>query len=153
LYAEHLGTEAGFYDDSYSDFGRLSMEIWRACRLVVDTGIHYMGWTREQAVDYLRANTALSEHDIRSEVDRYIGWPGQALAYKTGEMKIRALRAEAEKRLGERFDLRAFHDVVLVNGAVPLPVLDGVVKKWIADQIQDVDGKGPSVATPSSKAN
>ena len=92
LYAEHLGTEAGFYDDPYSDFGRLSMEIWRACRLVVDTGIHYMGWTREQAVDYLRANTALSEHDIRSEVDRYIGWPGQALAYKTGEMKIRALR-------------------------------------------------------------
>ena len=143
LYAEHLGTEAGFYDDPYSDFGRLTMEIWRACRLVVDTGIHYMGWTREQAVEYMRANSAQSEHDIRSEVDRYIGWPGQALAYKTGEMKIRSLRADAEKQLGDRFDLRAFHDVVLANGAVPLPVLDGVVKQWIVEQLRDLDSKGP----------
>jgi uncharacterized protein (DUF885 family) len=152
LYAEHLGTEAGFYDDPYSDFGRLTMEIWRACRLVVDTGIHYMGWTREQAVEYMRANSAQSEHDIRSEVDRYIGWPGQALAYKTGEMKIRSLRADAESQLGDRFDLRAFHDVVLANGAVPLPVLDGVVKQWIAEQLRGSGGKEPA-ASPSSSAN
>jgi uncharacterized protein (DUF885 family) len=136
LYAEHLGLEAGFYDDPYTDFGRLTMEAWRACRLVVDTGIHYMGWSREKAVDYMRANTAMSEHDIRSEVDRYIGWPGQALAYKTGEMKFRALRADAEKQLGERFDIRAFHDVVLAGGGVPLPVLDANVKQWIATQIK-----------------
>jgi uncharacterized protein (DUF885 family) len=153
LYAEHLGLEAGFYDDPYSDFGRLTMEAWRACRLVVDTGIHYMGWTREQAVDYMRANTAMSDHDIRSEVDRYIGWPGQALAYKTGEMKIRALRADAEKQLGERFDLRAFHDVVLASGGVPLPVLDSNVKQWIAAQLQDAGGRSANAKASSGTAN
>ncbi|HEY4233366.1 MAG TPA: DUF885 domain-containing protein, partial [Lacipirellulaceae bacterium] len=153
LYAEHLGLEAGFYDDPYSDFGRLTMEVWRACRLVVDTGIHYMGWTREQAVEYMRANSAMSEHDIRSEVDRYIGWPGQALAYKTGEMKIRALRADAEKELGEKFDLRAFHDVVLASGGVPLPVLEANVKQWIAGQLGERDGHGASAASSSGAAN
>jgi uncharacterized protein (DUF885 family) len=131
LYAERLGLEAGFYKDPYSDFGRLTMEAWRACRLVVDTGIHYLGWTREQAIEYMRANSAMSLHDIRSEVDRYIGWPGQALAYKTGQMKISELRAEAEKQLGERFDVRAFHDVVLGSGAIPLDLLDRNVRAWI----------------------
>jgi len=122
------------YDDPYSDFGRLTMEIWRACRLVVDTGIHYFGWTRQQAIDYLHDNSAMSLHNIRAEVDRYIGWPGQALAYKTGEMKIRELRNMAEKRLGERFDIRAFHDVVLGSGAVPLDVLERQVEAWVDRQ-------------------
>jgi uncharacterized protein (DUF885 family) len=133
LYSERLGLEAGFYKDPYSNFGRLTMEIWRACRLVVDTGIHHLGWTREQAIEYMRANSAMPLHDIRSEVDRYIGWPGQALAYKTGEMKIRQLRKEAESQLGEKFDVRAFHDVVLGGGAVPLGVLEKNVQAWIAD--------------------
>jgi uncharacterized protein (DUF885 family) len=145
LYAEHLGLDAGFYEDPYSNFGRLTMEAWRACRLVVDTGIHSMGWTREQAVDYMKANTALSDHDVRSEVDRYIGWPGQALAYKTGEMKIRALRADAEKQLGEKFDLRAFHDMMLASGGVPLPVLEENVNQWLAAQLH-----GPSGGTASA---
>lgn len=133
LYAERLGLEAGFYKDPYSNFGRLTMEMWRACRMVVDTGIHHMGWTREQAVEFMRTNSAMSVHDIRSEVDRYIGWPGQALAYKTGEMKISALRKEAEKELGEKFDVRAFHDVVIGSGAVPLDVLEKNVQAWIAE--------------------
>lgn len=131
LYAERLGRELGFYEDPYSDFGRLSMENWRACRLVVDTGIHYYGWTRQQAIDYLHDNTALSLHNIRAEVDRYITWPGQALAYKTGEMKIRELRQQAAEKFGERFDIRAFHDVVLGSGAVPLDVLEANVNAWI----------------------
>lgn len=134
LYSERLGLEAGFYKDPYSNFGRLTMEIWRACRLVVDTGIHHLGWTREQAIEYMRANSAMPLHDIRSEVDRYIGWPGQALAYKTGEMKIRQLRKEAESQLGEKFDVRAFHDVVLGGGAVPLGVLEKNVQAWIAER-------------------
>src|SRR5690606_7155180 len=113
LYSERLGFDLGFYTDPYSDFGRLTMEMWRSCWLVVDTGIHYLGWTREQAIDFMRENSAMSLHNIRSEVDRYIGWPGQALAYKTGELKIRELRAMAENELGDRFDVRAFHDVVL----------------------------------------
>jgi uncharacterized protein (DUF885 family) len=132
LYAERLGREVGFYQDPYSEFGRLTFEMWRACRLVVDTGIHYYGWTRQQAIDYLQQHTALSLHDISTEVDRYITWPGQALAYKIGEMKIRELRAMAEDKLGERFDLRAFHDVVLGSGAVPLDVLEANVEDWIA---------------------
>jgi uncharacterized protein (DUF885 family) len=132
LYSEHLGLEAGFYKDPYSDFGRLTYEMWRACRLVVDTGLHAKGWTRPQALDYLAANTALSRHEIRTEVDRYISWPGQALAYKTGELKIRELRAKAERELGGRFDLRAFHDAVLANGAVPLSVLEEQVDEFIA---------------------
>ena len=134
LYAERLGLEAGFYEDPYSDFGRLTMEIWRACRLVVDTGIHYFGWSREQAIAYMTDNSALSEHNIRSEVDRYISWPGQALAYKMGELKIRELRKMAEERLGERFDLRAFHDMLLGSGAVPLDVLEANVQAWVEGQ-------------------
>jgi len=137
LYAERLGLEAGFYEDPYSDFGRLTMEIWRAARLVVDTGMHYKGWTRQQAIDYMAANSAMSMHEIRSEIDRYIGWPGQALAYKTGELKIRELRALAEERLGERFDVRAFHDAVLENGAVPLTTLETLIHEWIEEQTAD----------------
>lgn len=134
LYSERLGLEMGFYKDPYSDFGRLTMEIWRAGRLVVDTGIHYLGWTRDEAIKFMLANSAMSEHNVRAEIDRYIGWPGQALAYKTGELKIRELRAEAEESLGENFDARLFHDVVLGSGAVPLDVLDENVKAWIAKQ-------------------
>jgi uncharacterized protein (DUF885 family) len=132
LYSERLGLESGFYKDPYSDFGRLTMEMWRACRLVVDTGMHYLGWTREQAVEYMRTNSALPLHDIRAEVDRYVGWPGQALAYKIGQLKISELRKEAEEQLGDRFDVRAFHNVVLGSGAVPLGVLEDSVKAWIA---------------------
>ena len=132
LYAERLGLEAGFYRDPYSDFGRLTYEMWRACRLVVDTGIHAKGWTRAEAVDYLESHTALSTHEVGTEIDRYIAWPGQALCYKMGELKIRELRKEAEEALGPRFDLRAFHDVVLDGGAVPLPVLAEQVRAWIA---------------------
>jgi uncharacterized protein (DUF885 family) len=134
LYAERLGLEAGFYQDPYSDFGRLTMESWRACRLVVDTGLHYLGWSRQQAIDYMLANSAMSEHEIRAEVDRYIGWPGQALAYKIGELKIRELRQRAEEQLGERFDVRAFHDVVLARGSVPLDVLEANVNAWLDQQ-------------------
>jgi uncharacterized protein (DUF885 family) len=132
LYAERLGLETGMYDDPHADFGRLTYEMWRACRLVVDTGLHALGWTRQQALDYMAAHTALSLHEIRTEVDRYISWPGQALAYKTGELKIRELRARAERELGARFDLRAFHDAVLQNGAVPLSVLEEQVAAFIA---------------------
>jgi uncharacterized protein (DUF885 family) len=131
LYSEWLGREAGFYQDPYSDFGRLSYEMWRACRLVVDTGIHAMGWSRQRAIDYLAANTALSHHEIETEVDRYISWPGQALAYKMGEMKIKQLRREAEAALGARFDVRDFHDAVLHNGTVTLPVLERQVHDYI----------------------
>jgi uncharacterized protein (DUF885 family) len=131
LYAERLGLELGFYQDPYDDFGRLTYEMWRACRLVVDTGIHYLGWTRDQAIQFMADNTAMSHHDIRAEVDRYIAWPGQALAYKIGELKFRALRREAEERLQGRFDVREFHDVVLRNGAIPLDVLSTIVQSWI----------------------
>jgi uncharacterized protein (DUF885 family) len=133
LYSERLGLEVGFYEDPYSDFGRLTYEMWRACRLVVDTGMHGLGWTRQQAIDFMAANTALTLLNIRNEVDRYIAWPGQALAYKMGELKIRELRAEAEAAHGDRFDVRAFHDVVLGSGALPLPVLETVVRGWIAE--------------------
>ncbi|MEM9186175.1 MAG: DUF885 domain-containing protein [Planctomycetota bacterium] len=131
LYAERLGMEMGFYEDPYSDFGRLTMEVWRAGRLVVDTGIHYFGWTRDEAIAFMQENSAMSDHNIRAEIDRYIGWPGQALAYKTGELKIRELRAAAEERLGQRFDVRRFHDVVLGAGAVPLDVLEENVRSWV----------------------
>ena len=134
LYSERLGKEIGFYKDPYQDFGRLSMEAWRASRLVVDTGIHWMGWSRKQAIDYMRENTALSEHNVVAEIDRYIGWPGQALAYKTGELAISRIRQDAEKRLGENFDLRGFHDRVLEAGSIPLPLLEQRVDEWIKAQ-------------------
>ncbi len=131
LYAERLGLELGFYADPYSNFGRLSYEMWRACRLVVDTGMHALGWSRQQAIDFMLANTSSTELNIINEVDRYIAWPGQALACKLGELKIRELRAQAEEKLGARFDIRAFHDVILTSGAVPLDVLEGMVGAWI----------------------
>ncbi len=132
LYAERLGLEVGFYQDPYRDFGRLSYEMWRACRLVVDTGMHYLGWTREQAIQFMADNTALSLHNITAEVDRYIAWPGQAVAYKTGELKIRELRRLAEEQLKDRFDVREFHDVVLGAGALPLEMLEANVRAWLA---------------------
>lgn len=134
LYAERLGLEAGFYSDPYSNFGRLTYEMWRACRLVVDTGLHNEGWTRQQAMDYLAANTALSLHEVRTETDRYISWPGQALAYKTGEIRIRKLRERAEKELGARFDIRSFHDAILETGPVPLSILDERIEEYIRDR-------------------
>ncbi len=132
LYSERLGEEMGIYHTPYQRFGRLTYEMWRACRLVVDTGMHSMGWSRQRSLDYLAANTALSTHEIRTEVDRYIGWPGQALAYKIGELKIVELRQRAEAALGDRFDIRAFHDAVLANGGVTLPVLEQQIDEYIA---------------------
>ncbi len=134
LYAEYLGLEAGIYEDPYSNFGRLTYEIWRACRLVVDTGVHALGWTRQQMLDYLAENTALSLHEVTTETDRYISWPGQALAYKIGELKIRELRARAEEALGADFDVRHFHDAVLANGSVPLDILEELINAWIEEQ-------------------
>ena len=135
LYAERLGLETGFYKDPYTDFGRLTYEMWRACRLVVDSGIHYLGWTRDQAIEFMATNSGLALHNIRSEVDRYISWPGQALAYKVGELKIRELRKRAEDALKHKFDIREFHDVVLLAGAVPLEILESRVVAYI-DQKQ-----------------
>ena len=134
LYAERLGLEVGFYQTPYTNFGRLSYEMWRACRLVVDTGLHSKGWSRQQAIDYMAENSGLSMNNITSEVDRYISWPGQALAYKTGELKFRELRGKAEETLGSKFDLRAFHDKVLENGALPLSILEQIVLAWITEQ-------------------
>jgi uncharacterized protein (DUF885 family) len=131
LYAERLAGEMGVYHTPYQRFGRLTYEMWRACRLVVDTGMHSMGWSRQRALDYLEENTALSTHEIRTEVDRYIGWPGQALAYKMGELHIIMLRERAEEALGDRFDIRAFHDAVLANGGVTLPVLEAEIDAYI----------------------
>ncbi len=131
LYSERLGLEVGFYQTPYTNFGRLSYEMWRACRLVVDTGLHSKSWTRQQAIDYMAENSGLSMNNITSEVDRYISWPGQALAYKIGELKIRELRAKAEKQLGNDFDVREFHDKILENGALPLSVLEEVIDQWL----------------------
>jgi uncharacterized protein (DUF885 family) len=136
LYAERLGMEMGLYDTPEKQMGRLSYEMWRACRLVVDTGIHSKGWTREQAIDYMLGQTALSRGNIEAEVNRYITWPGQAAAYKVGELRIRELRQLAEQRLGARFDLRGFHDAVLENGPVPLDVMQTAVERWIATRDQ-----------------
>jgi uncharacterized protein (DUF885 family) len=134
LYSERLGLDVGFYKTPYTNFGRLSYEMWRACRLVVDTGMHAKGWTRQEAIDYMADNSGLSLKNIENEVDRYITWPGQALAYKIGELKIRELRALAEEQLGANFDIRTFHDAVLENGAVPLSVLESHIKGWIKAQ-------------------
>ncbi|MEM6805015.1 MAG: DUF885 domain-containing protein [Bacteroidota bacterium] len=131
LYAEYLGKEAGIYETPYEDFGRLTYEMWRACRLVVDVGMHYKGWSRRQALDYMTANTALSLHEVETEIDRYIGWPAQAVSYKMGELTIRQLRKEAEATLGEEFDIRAFHDVMLENGSIPMNSLQRIVKTFI----------------------
>ncbi len=131
LYTEHLGIEMGIYTTPYEHFGRLSYEMWRACRLVVDTGIHYFGWSREKAEACFLENSALAAHNVRTEVARYISWPGQALAYKTGELLIRDLRDRAEKRLGDGFDLRGFHDHILVDGAMPLETLEARMEAWI----------------------
>ncbi len=131
LYTEWLGIQMGVYETPYEDFGRLSYEMWRAARLVIDTGVHYFGWSREQALDYLQSHTALSEHEVTTEIDRYIAWPGQALAYKLGEMMIRRERAEAEAALGTDFDQRYFHDVILGLRSVPLPVLEAELNRWV----------------------
>ncbi len=132
LYTESLGDRLGLYKDPYSRFGQLTYDMWRAVRLVVDTGIHAKHWTRQQAIDYFKANAAKTEADIINEVDRYISWPGQALAYKIGQLRILELRAEAERQLGAKFDIRDFHDEVLKNGAVPLDVLEKQVRHWIS---------------------
>ena len=130
LYAELLSKQMGFYKDLLADYGRLTAEAWRASRLVVDTGIHSLKWTRDQAIRFMKNNTASSEQDIVSEIDRYIAWPGQALAYKIGELKIRELRARAERRLKRRFDIRKFHDELLNDGALPLDLLQAKVCRW-----------------------
>jgi uncharacterized protein (DUF885 family) len=132
LYCEKLGVEMGMYKTPYEDFGRLSYEMWRACRLVVDTGVHWRGWSREQALDYLRQNTTLPEHEVRTETDRYIAWPGQALSYKLGEIRLWALRHKAEQALGPKFDLRAFHDTVLAEGTMTLPMLERRIDAYVA---------------------
>jgi uncharacterized protein (DUF885 family) len=135
LYSEFLGKEVGMYDSPYDEFGRLSYEMWRACRLVVDTGMHIKEWSKQQAIDYMLENTALSEHNIRTEVDRYISWPGQALSYKIGELTIKKLRKEAEQALGDKFDIREFHHAVLEHGSVPLSVLEENIQQFIKSKI------------------
>ena len=134
LYAERLGKDAGFYQDPYSDYGRLENDAWRAIRLVVDTGVHSQHWSRQQMVDYFHDHSGLDETSIQTEVDRYIAWPGQALAYKVGELKILELRERAKKALGDKFDLRAFHDELLGSGALPLDILSDRIDGWIASQ-------------------
>jgi uncharacterized protein (DUF885 family) len=134
FYSERLGKEVGFYQDPYSDYGRLENEMWRSVRLVVDTGVHYKHWSREQMVDFFRQHTAMDEQNIQTEVDRYIAWPGQALSYKLGQMKILELRERAKHELGKHFDIRAFHDAVLDQGGLPLDVLEEKVNRWIGSQ-------------------
>jgi len=134
LYSERLGKDMGFYQDPYSDFGRLTYETWRACRLVVDTGLHAFGWSRQKAIDFMVDNTALARDEVTAEIDRYITWPAQALSYKIGEIKIRELRKKAEKALGGKFDLRAFHDTIIGNGSLPIAILEEIVNDWIQGQ-------------------
>jgi uncharacterized protein (DUF885 family) len=144
LYCEKLGIEAGFYQDAYSQFGRLTYEMWRAIRLVVDTGMHAKGWSRERAIELMESNTALSTHNVRTEIDRYIAWPGQALSYKMGEIKILELRAFAEKELGTDFDIRLFHDEILAHGSVPLDILESNVMAWLVKFKQKLADKKES---------
>lgn len=139
LYSEFLGKEAGIYTDLYEEFGRLTYEMWRACRLVVDPGLHYFGWTRDQAVAFMKDNTSLSIHEVNTEINRYIGWPGQAVSYKIGELKIRELRKTAESELGDLFDIREFHDLLLSNGSIPLFTLENIVNSYINNKNKDVE--------------
>ena len=141
LYSERLADELGLYPTDVDRLGMLSFDAWRAARLVVDTGVHHMGWTRADAEDWMRKNTPLADNNIVNEVDRYVSWPGQAVAYKTGQIEILALRAEAEQRLGAAFDRAAFHDVVLGAGAVPLPVLRTRVETWV-DSVEKPESSG-----------
>lgn len=141
LYCEYLGNEAGIYVTPYEHFGRLSYEMWRACRLVVDPGMHYMGWDRKKALDFMASNTALSLHEVNTEIDRYIGWPGQAVSYKIGELKIRELRKRAENKLSDAFDIREFHDLVLAYGSIPLNTLDNIVENYIAVKLKGLNEK------------
>ena len=137
LYAERLADEMGLYSSVEQRMGMLSADAWRAARLVVDTGIHHHGWSREDAVSFMRSNTPVAPLDVESEVDRYIAYPGQALSYMTGRLEISRLRSAAQSALGDRFDVREFHDVVLVNGALPLSLLDRVVTAWVTEQLVD----------------
>ncbi len=139
LYCEWLGKEMEIYETPYEEFGSLTYEMWRACRLVVDVGMHYKGWTREKALEFLSSNTALSLHECNTEIDRYIGWPGQAVSYKIGELKIRELRKLAEKKLGTAFNIREFHEVILKNGSVPLFVLEEVVNEYISEKLEGLN--------------
>ena len=136
LYSESLGYEMGFYKDPYSRFGALTYDMWRAVRLVVDTGMHYRGWTRQQAIDFFKANAAKTEADIVNEIDRYISWPGQALAYKIGQLKMLEIRRKAEQALGDDFDVKAFHDALLGGGAVPMEVLETRMNRWLAEELR-----------------
>jgi uncharacterized protein (DUF885 family) len=132
LYTEWLGSKIGIYETPYEEFGRQTFEMWRAARLVIDTGVHTKGWTRQQAIDYLASHTALAPRDVETEVDRYISWPAQALAYKLGELALRKMRAKAEAELGAAFDQRPFHDTYLMLGSVPLPVMEAKMEEFIA---------------------
>ena len=135
LYAESLGEQMGMYEDPFDKFGQLTYEMWRACRLVIDTGIHAYNWTRQQAINYLLANSAKTKHDAEVEIDRYIVWPGQALAYKIGELKINELKEMAEKKLGDEFDIREFHHEILKDGAVPLNILEDKINSFIQNKL------------------
>ena len=134
LYAEFLGNEMDIYTTPYEHFGKLTYEMWRACRLVVDTGLHVKNWTRDEAVEYLKSHTALSVHEVNTEIDRYISWPGQAVSYKIGEIKIRELRKKAEEELGAKFDIRKFHEVILEEGTVTLSILEDRILKFIEEE-------------------